>query len=107
ASHNPYQDNGIKIFAPSGQKMDDSVERLIEADVFANTVPASLSPTSFSTARELDLQQEYLSFLADELGKGLHLQRLKIVVDCANGASSALAPALFSRLGANVVAINA
>src|SRR5947208_8049622 len=58
ASHNPYHDHGIKIFAPSGQKMDDSLERLLEADVFANTVPASLSPTSFSTARQLDLQQE-------------------------------------------------
>jgi phosphoglucosamine mutase len=110
ASHNPYQDNGIKIFAPSGQKMDDSVERLIEADVFANAKePASpqLNEAVFPPELEQKLQQEYLSFLADEIGKGLMLHGLKMVVDCANGASSNLAPVLFSQLGANVVAINA
>jgi len=109
ASHNPYQDNGIKIFAPSGQKMDDSVERLIEADVFANNLPVSSEPSEavFSHEREEKLQREYLSFLADEIGQGLSLHGLKMVIDCANGASSNLAPALFSRLGANVIAINA
>src|SRR5256714_4123108 len=111
ASHNPYQDNGIKIFAPSGQKMDDSVERLIEADVFANAkqLSSSLQPSEalFSSELEEKLQQEYLSFLADEIGKGLTLHGLKMVVDCANGASSNLAPVLFSRLSANIVAINA
>src|SRR5215203_4094851 len=107
ASHNPYQDNGIKIFAPSGQKMDESVERLIEADVFANTAQPSSSETHVSTEREENLQQEYLSFLANEIGEGLKLQGLTMVVDCANGASSNLAPALFSQLGAKVIAINA
>src|SRR5215207_6081367 len=107
ASHNPYQDNGIKIFAPSGQKMDESVERLIEADVFANTAQPSSSETHVSTEREENLQQEYLSFLANEIGEGLKLHGLTMVVDCANGASSNLAPALFSQLGAKVIAINA
>jgi phosphoglucosamine mutase len=110
ASHNPYQDNGIKIFAPSGQKMDDSVERLIEADVFSNAEKAAShesNETLFSPELEQKLQQEYLSFLADEIGAGLTLHGLKMVVDCANGASSNLAPVLFSQLGANVVAINA
>ncbi len=106
ASHNPYQDNGIKIFAPSGQKMDDSVERLIETDVFANTAPPLLSQPRFSTQHEEKLQQEYLSFLADQIGEGLKLQGLTIVVDCANGASSSLAPNLFTQLGAKVIAIN-
>jgi phosphoglucosamine mutase len=106
ASHNPYQDNGIKIFAPSGQKMDDSVERLIEADVFATRAQPSLSQTHFSTEHEEKLQQEYLSFLANEIGEGLKLRSLTIVVDCANGASANLAPVLFSQLGAKVVAIN-
>ncbi len=110
ASHNPYKDNGIKIFAPSGQKMDDSVERMIETDIFAET---ELSPSTQSgpppSSPELQhkLQQEYLSFLADEIGNDLNLEGLKIVVDCANGASSALAPVLFARLGAKVLAINA
>ena len=107
ASHNPYQDNGIKIFAPSGQKMDESVERLIEADVFANAAQPSSSETHVSTEREENLQQEYLSFLANEIGEGLKLQGLTMVIDCANGASSNLAPALFSQLGATVIAINA
>jgi phosphoglucosamine mutase len=110
ASHNPYQDNGIKIFAPSGQKMDDSVERMIEADIFAQT---ELSPSNqaghspSSPELQQKLQQEYLSFLADEIGSDLNLEGLKIVIDCANGASSALAPVLFARLGAKVLAINA
>lgn len=107
ASHNPYHDNGIKIFAPSGRKMDDAVERLIEEDVYRKIdVPAALTTRNHSSA-ETQLHEEYLSFLADEIGNGLDLKGLKIVVDCANGASSALAPTLFERLGANVIAINA
>ncbi len=107
ASHNPYHDNGIKIFAPSGRKMDDAVERLIEADVYNYIeVPASLTGRSHSSVDEEQLREEYLSFLAGEIGDGLNLKGLKIVVDCANGASSALAPTLFERLGANVIAIN-
>lgn len=108
ASHNPYHDNGIKIFAPSGRKMDDAVERLIEADIFNNieVAAAALSGHSATEAEE-QLREEYLSFLAGEIGNGLDLKGLTIVVDCANGASSALAPALFERLGANVIAINA
>ena len=110
ASHNPYQDNGIKIFAPSGKKMDDSVERLIEADIFAHAEQPSspqFSPAPPSPEREAQLRHEYLSFLASDIGKGLRLDGLKMVVDCANGASSALAPVLFKGLGANVIAINA
>jgi phosphoglucosamine mutase len=109
ASHNPYQDNGIKIFAPSGQKMDDSVERMIEADIFAQTelAPTESRPAPASAELQDKLRQEYVSFLADEIGRDLNLEGLKIVVDCANGASSALAPVLFARLGARVIAINA
>ena len=110
ASHNPYQDNGIKIFAPSGQKMDDSVERMIEADIFAQTeTPPPTESSSAPSSPELQekLRQEYVSFLADEIGADLNLEGLKIVIDCANGASSALAPVLFARLGAKVTAINA
>ncbi|HEU4711348.1 MAG TPA: phosphoglucosamine mutase [Pyrinomonadaceae bacterium] len=108
ASHNPYQDNGIKIFAPSGEKMDDSVERVIEADIYAG-VEQSASSDSAPRSPEIEhkLQQDYVTFLSDEIGAGLDLGGLKIVIDCANGASSALAPELFKNLGANVVAIKA
>jgi phosphoglucosamine mutase len=114
ASHNPYQDNGIKIFAPSGQKMDDSVERQIEADILAqrrkDAKDSSLrlggfAGENFVQAQE-QLHEDYLSFLADDIGHGLKLDGLTIVVDCANGASSAFAPVLFERLGARVIAIN-
>lgn len=108
ASHNPYHDNGIKIFAPSGRKMDDAVERQIEADVFNQVaLPAAAPNGHFATEAEDQLREEYLSFLGDEIGNGLDLKGLTMVVDCANGASSALAPTLFKRLGANVIAINA
>ena len=109
ASHNPYQDNGIKIFAPTGKKMDDSVERLIESDVSANASPAISEASERAippTLAEI-LRQDYLNFLALKIGRGLTLEGLTIVLDCANGASFALAPALFSRLGAKVIAINA
>ena len=108
ASHNPYQDNGIKIFSPSGQKMDDSVERQIEADIFTNGKPVQAQPDSAPRLPEIEeqLHEDYLSFLADDIGKGLTLNGMTIVVDCANGASCAFAPALFERLGARVVAIN-
>lgn len=109
ASHNPYQDNGIKVFAPSGQKIADSVEQVIEADIYAGVDPQHPSSDAKAPApeQEAKLQQEYLAFLADQIAAGLDLRNLKIVIDCANGASSALAPQLFERLGANVVAINA
>jgi phosphoglucosamine mutase len=111
ASHNPYQDNGIKIFAPSGQKIDDSVERLIESDVYAKAEQPSESSTSGRSPSSPDLErilrEEYLNFLARKIASGLTLQGVTIVVDCANGASSVLAPALFTRLGATVIPINA
>jgi phosphoglucosamine mutase len=109
ASHNPYQDNGIKIFAPTGEKIDDSVERLIESDVYANIelpAPSQTNRRPISPALEEILRQEYLNFLAFKIGNELSLAGLTIVVDCANGASSALAPALFTRLGAKVIPIN-
>ncbi len=109
ASHNPFQDNGIKIFSPSGQKMDDSVEQVIQADIYAGIEKRAPSAASSapSPEQEARLQQDYLAFLSDQIGAGLDLSNLKIVIDCANGASSALAPELFKRLGANVIAINA
>ena len=110
ASHNPYQDNGIKIFSASGQKIDDSIERLIEADILQpsndahSAVPAK--GNGLNTEAE-QLQEQYLRFLSDDIGRDLSLAGLTIVVDCANGASSRLAPQLFERLGARVIAINA
>jgi phosphoglucosamine mutase len=114
ASHNPYQDNGLKIFAPQGRKLDEETERLIEKDIFAETetrhADAGYGSKSFdsatSTIEAASLQSRYLDYLANEIGHDLSLVGIKLVIDCANGAASALAPALFDRLGAAVVAIN-
>lgn len=109
ASHNPYHDNGIKIFSPSGKKIDDAIERLIEADVRNSVVPPPLSGAESRIEpieSEAKLRDRYLKFLAEEIGHGLNLSGLSLVLDCANGASSTLAPALFGKLGARVIAIN-
>ncbi|HKP48135.1 MAG TPA: phosphoglucosamine mutase [Pyrinomonadaceae bacterium] len=111
ASHNPYQDNGLKLFAPLGKKLDEQTERLIEKDIFSSQsqgpekAPNSTRYDVDSSERE-QLQQRYLNFLTDEVGAGLSLKGLSIVVDCANGAATTLAPALLARLGAGISAIN-
>jgi len=110
ASHNPYHDNGIKIFSATGQKIDDSVERTIEADIFAGSIsnePPTDETVNSSTDQAHELQSRYLDFLQNQIGRDLQLKSLSIVVDCANGASHHLAPQLFERLGARVIAINA
>lgn len=106
ASHNPYQDNGIKIFAPSGQKLDDEAEQAIERDLEAD---ADQFPTMEDWAVEADtnLKEKYLAFLRDEIGAGLNLAKMKLVIDCANGAAYELAPRLFAALGAELTVINA
>src|SRR5678815_2705460 len=91
ASHNPFQDNGIKIFSPTGQKMADVVEKKIEMDVFHfQTNPRSKvdhAQREASPEFEAELSDRYLEFLAAEIGSGLSLKGLTLVVDCANGAS--------------------
>jgi phosphoglucosamine mutase len=109
ASHNPYEDNGVKIFAPSGRKLDDETERLIERDIFSESTSRPSSSQSPSPAREdqsQELQNRYLKFLETEIGAGLELGGQTIVVDTANGAASRFAPPLFAHLGARVIAIN-
>lgn len=112
ASHNAYHDNGIKIFAPSGWKLDEETERLIESDVFSQRAPSSTDASqSFTTGKiqtadSADLRARYLDFLANEISRGMSLARVRLVLDCANGAASDIAPELFQRLGANVAVIN-
>jgi phosphoglucosamine mutase len=113
ASHNAYRDNGIKIFAPSGRKLEEETERLIESDVFsqrdAATANDRVPPFTAATTNQAeasDLRSRYLHFLANEIGQELSLGGIRLVLDCANGASYELAPELFRRLGANVTTIN-
>jgi phosphoglucosamine mutase len=116
ASHNPYQDNGVKIFAPTGRKLDDATERLIEADILAAQSEESESAVDkgqrlrrekISESKEAAaLRARYLDYLAEEVAAGLSLSGLRAVIDCANGAASQLAPLLFERLGVHIIAIN-
>jgi phosphoglucosamine mutase len=111
ASHNPYHDNGVKIFSPSGRKLPDAIERLLEADIHAGAAPSGsrddLNALSMSDDGEAaGLRARYLDYLAGEIASGLSLTGITMLIDCANGAASELAPELFARLGANVIAIN-
>jgi phosphoglucosamine mutase len=104
ASHNPYQDNGIKVFSPSGEKLDDATEQSIEGSLKGDAANfPQFEPAPLET--EPTLADKYLAFLRDQIGAGLSL--MKIVVDCANGASYLLAPRLFRSLGAQLTVINA
>lgn len=108
ASHNPFEDNGIKIFEPSGRKLDDATERKIESDI----VKDSLLVETTDARRQVNLdevaklRQQYVDYLKSEIGNGLSLSGLTIVVDCANGAASQIAPGILRDLGAKLIAMN-
>ena len=109
ASHNPYEDNGIKVFEPSGRKLDDQMERQIERDIHEASNGPDPGPTADSPnhhQRETELVQRYINFLQHEVAKDLPLAGQRIVMDCANGAAFEIAPRLFTSLGADVIAIN-
>lgn len=105
ASHNPFQDNGLKIFSPNGKKIDDLTERRIEEDIFNSQASQIETECQINDSQAVEFQEKYLSYLADEF-KELSLEKMKIVIDCANGAGSNLAPRLFAKFGAETVVIN-
>lgn len=104
ASHNPYQDNGIKIFSPTGKKIDDETETKIEQDIAAGSQTAFPVDHDIDHSRASEFRKSYVRHLSELIkpsGAGF-----KIVIDCANGASSSLAPEIFASLKATVVVIN-
>ena len=106
ASHNPFHDNGIKVFTPSGKKIDEMTERLIEADVFEAVEAAGcVDDSELDTSRTAEFRDAYLRHLLEAAGE-FSASGLKIVLDCANGAASGLASKLFSDFGAEIVAIH-
>ena len=113
ASHNPYQDNGIKVFDPSGRKLDEATERRIERDIAEasgeNPSESGRGHVAEEPANEkhaAELRMRYLNYLEHDVACDLSLRNLTMVIDCANGAAYELAPELFGRLGARVVPIN-
>jgi phosphoglucosamine mutase len=106
ASHNPFHDNGIKIFSPSGKKIDGETEREIEKEIFESEKPElEREKWSLDVSNSAKFQESYLNYLANEF-KNLSLENFKIVIDCANGAAANLAPKLFQRFGAQLVVFN-
>jgi phosphoglucosamine mutase len=103
ASHNPYEDNGIKIFDGSGFKLDDASESQIENLILNGNIDRKvLSRRIGRVKRMADAGDQYLQFLLEAV-PGLSLDGMTIVLDCANGATHAVAPELFRRLGARVI----
>ena len=106
ASHNPFYDNGIKFFCHRGTKLSDEVEYAIEAALEQPIVTVD-SDQLGKASRIVDAAGRYIEFCKATLPEGFSLQGLKIVVDCAHGATYHIAPSVFSELGAEVVTIGA
>ncbi len=102
ASHNPYLDNGIKVFAASGYKLPDAEEDLVEQEIFRQ-LAAGVQPVREKLTAEPAWAKQYLEYLLSTAH--VSLGGMRLVLDCGNGAASELAPELFRRAGANVTAI--
>jgi phosphoglucosamine mutase len=104
ASHNPYQDNGIKFFDRSGEKLSDELEEQIEMDMQRGVQTAASD--RLGRARRADVRlEEYQDFCAASVPGGIDLTGMKLVIDCANGAGFKVGPRLLAALGADVIPI--
>ena len=106
ASHNPYEDNGIKLFGPDGYKLSDAVETQIERLATAPQNISLAASEAIGRAKRLDdAEGRYIEAVKASAARGLSLSGLKIVVDCANGAAYKAAPTVLWELGAEVVPV--
>ncbi|MBM3585864.1 MAG: phosphoglucosamine mutase [Alphaproteobacteria bacterium] len=106
ASHNPYQDNGIKLFGPDGFKLSDDVETAIESLMNDRDAIPLAGPRDLGRAKRLDdADGRYIEFAKSTFPKSLTLDGLRIVLDCANGAAYRVAPTVLWELGAEVIPI--
>ncbi|MGF1641334.1 MAG: phosphoglucosamine mutase [Rhodospirillales bacterium] len=106
ASHNPFEDNGIKLFGPDGYKLSDGVEQAIEEHVANGMDKKLVAAAELGRARRLeDVQGRYTEFVKHTFPKGCNLAGLRIVIDCANGAAYRVAPEILWELGAEVIPI--
>ncbi|HTR87794.1 MAG TPA: phosphoglucosamine mutase [Reyranella sp.] len=104
ASHNSYEDNGIKLFGPDGFKLSDAVESEIEAHVTSHSTIQLAEASAIGRARRIDdAEGRYIEAVKASVARRLDLSGLKIVVDCANGAAYKVAPTILWELGAEVV----
>ncbi len=106
ASHNPYFDNGIKLFGPDGYKLSDDTELEIEALMAQGSEDLLAEPESIGRAKRIDSAQErYIEFAKRTLPRKVRFDGLRVVIDCANGSSYKVAPAALWELGAEVIPI--
>lgn len=106
ASHNPHEDNGIKLFDRDGFKLSDQVEREIEARVMEDGLYGLVPASELGRAKRLeDAPGRYIEFVKNTFPKHLRLDGLKIILDCAHGAAYKVAPTVFWELGADVISI--
>ncbi|MET3694097.1 phosphoglucosamine mutase, partial [Methylobacterium goesingense] len=106
ASHNPFEDNGIKLFGPDGFKLNDEVEREIEALIDGELHKRLAGSRDLGRAKRIEsVHARYIEFAKRSLPRNITLDGLRIVVDCANGAAYRVAPETLWELGAEVIAI--
>lgn len=106
ASHNPYDDNGIKLFGPDGFKLSDEVERRIETLIDSELTKKLAKSADLGRAKRIDgVQDRYIEFAKRTLPKNLSLDGLRVVIDCANGAAYRVAPEALRELDAEVISI--
>ena len=106
ASHNPHQDNGLKLFGPDGMKLSDKIEKKIESLIDKKVSTHLSQPTKLGRVKRLETgTKDYLKILKKNFTKEFNLRGLRIVIDCANGAGYKAGPELLKSLGAKVITI--
>jgi phosphoglucosamine mutase len=106
ASHNPFSDNGLKLFGPDGLKLSDKIEKKIEKLIDSKTIKQLSAPKMLGRVKRIeDANEKYIYILRKNFPSSFKLKGMKIVVDCANGAGYIAAPQLLTSLGAKVISI--
>ena len=106
ASHNPYYDNGLKLFGPDGMKLSDRIEKKIEKLIDAKNTKQLTNPKLLGRVKRLENgNDKYITILRKNFPDNFNLRGIKIVLDCANGAGYIAAPKLLKDLGAKVVSL--
>jgi phosphoglucosamine mutase len=106
ASHNPYYDNGLKLFGPDGMKLSNGIEKKIEKLIDAKNTSQLTNPNLLGRVKRLEnINDKYIKIIKKNFPKNFNLKKIKIVLDCGNGAGYLAAPKLLKKLGAKVIAI--
>tara|TARA_B100001093_G_scaffold105134_1_gene97386 strand:- start:3614 stop:4945 length:1332 start_codon:yes stop_codon:yes gene_type:complete len=106
ASHNPFYDNGLKLFGPDGLKLSDKIEKKIEKLIDSQTLKQLSNPNILGRVKRIEnANEKYIKILRKNFPTNFNLKGIKIVIDCANGAGYKAAPKLFSELGAKVISL--